>query len=73
MSAESLRHAGANRDQLRFLRYRLEVIKRWNTSDEKRIRLQAIETEMGFLDANGRVSVSNPREQGASGRFAMLG
>lgn len=50
MGSENLQQSGANRDRLRFLRYRKEVITRWGTSEEKRVRLQAIEAEMGSLD-----------------------
>ena len=53
MGSNNLQQSGANRDRLRFLRYRKEVITRWGTSEEKRVRLQAIEAEMGSLDAVG--------------------
>lgn len=53
MSSENLYPAMVNQDQLRFLRYRLEVIRRWGASDEKRTRMQAIEAAIESLGTAG--------------------
>ena len=46
-----LHETEAHLDQLRFLRYRKEVISGWRASEEKRIRLEAIQLQINALAA----------------------
>jgi hypothetical protein len=48
---QNLNQTEAHLDQLRFLRYRKEVISGWRASEEKRIRLEAIQREFNALAA----------------------
>jgi hypothetical protein len=48
---QNLNQTEAHLDRLRFLRYRKEVISGWRASEEKRIRLEAIQREFNALAA----------------------
>jgi hypothetical protein len=62
MYGQDLQQTDAHLDQLRFLRYRKEVISSWGASEEKKIRLQAIEIQINSLAA---FSASRLRQPGA--------
>jgi hypothetical protein len=55
--------AEADRDQLRFLRYRREVVRGWQPSEEKEMRLRAIAAAIRSL-------AEGPGEVAAAGIIA---
>jgi hypothetical protein len=61
MHGQDLQQTDSHSDQLRFLRYRREVISSWGASEEKRILLQAIEGQINSLAA---FSLSRLRQGG---------
>ena len=58
MYGQDLRPCDGLLEQLRFLRYRMEVISAWQASEEKRSRLEAIQVQMNSLAA---LSTGKPR------------
>jgi hypothetical protein len=59
MHGQYLNQADAHLDQLRFLRYRQEVISGWQCSEEKKIRLEAIQLQLNALAAISAVRLGH--------------